>query len=121
MTLRGKEYRLLFTLNALDEIQDKFGSYDELHEIFNQENPSWIKDLKWLLTLLINEGLLESDEDVELLDEKTVGRMIHVGNLKEVQNAIFASFVSGNVGDENIEDDEEDNEKTGETKAVQEK
>ena len=57
--LKGKEYRLLFTLNALDEIQTKFGGYDKLNEIFNQSNPDWVKDTKWLLTMLINEGLLE--------------------------------------------------------------
>lgn len=121
--MKGKEYRLLFTLNALDEIQDKFGSYDGLHEVFNTKNPNWIKDTKWLLTLLINEGILEEDEDAELLDEKKVGRLIHTGNLQEVQKAIFASFISGNSGDaENSEEtEEEDNEETGEMEAVQEK
>ena len=83
--LKGKEYRLLFTLNALDEIQTKFGGYDKINKAFNQNNPDWVKDTKWLLTLLINEGLLEEDENAELLDEKKVGRLIHVGNLKEVQ------------------------------------
>ena len=57
--LKGKEYRLLFTLNALDEIQTKFGGYDKLDEVFNQNNPDWVKDTKWLLTMLINEGLLD--------------------------------------------------------------
>lgn len=44
MTLKGKDYRLLFTLNALDEIQTKFGGYDKLNEIFNQSNPDWVKE-----------------------------------------------------------------------------
>ena len=47
VTLKGKEYRLLFTLNALDEIQGKFGGYDKLNEVFNQNNPDWVKDTKW--------------------------------------------------------------------------
>lgn len=124
MNLRGKDYRLLFTLNALDEIQEKFGGYDRLGEIFNQNNPDWIKDTKWLLTLLINEGLLEEDENAALLDEKQVGRMIHVGNLKEVQRAILASFAAGTSGDkepgENEGGQEEENEDTGEAEAAQE-
>lgn len=124
MNLRGKDYRLLFTLNALDEIQEKFGGYDKLGEVFNQNNPDWIKDTKWLLTLLINEGLLEEDENAELLEEKQVGRMIHVGNLKEVQKAILASFALGTSGDkepgENEEGQEEENEDTGEAEAAQE-
>ena len=120
--LKGKEYRLLFTLNALDEIQTKFGGYDNLNEIFNQSNPDWVKDTKWLLTLLINEGLLEEDENAEIMEEQKVGRLIHVGNLAEVQRAIFASFAAGTAGDgEGSRDTEtEDDEEAGEMKAVQE-
>ncbi len=124
MTLKGKEYRLLFTLNALDEIQTKFGGYDKLNEAFNQNNSDWVKDTKWLLTLLINEGLLEEDENAELLDEKKVGRLIHVGNLKEVQQAIFASFAAGTAGDnegtKETEENEEESTEAGEVKAGQE-
>ena len=99
MELKGKKYRLLFTLNALEELQDKCGGYDKLPEVFNQNNKDWVKDTKWLLTMLINEGLLEEDENAELLSEDKVGRLIHLGNIREVQNAIFASFAAGTAGD----------------------
>ena len=89
--LNGKEYGLLFSLNALDEVQEKFGGYDKLSEVFNKDNPNLFKDTRWLLTLLINEALLAEDENAQLLEEKRVGRLIHAGNLKEVQNAIFKS------------------------------
>ena len=119
--LKGKEYRLLFTLNALDEIQTKFGGYDNLNEIFNKSNPDWVKDTKWMLTLLINEGLLEEDENAEIMEEQRVGRLIHVGNLAEVQRAIFASFAAGTAGDgENTRETEEEREEAGEMKAGQE-
>lgn len=121
VTLKGKEYRLLFTLNALDEIQTKFGGYDKLNEIFNQSNPDWVKDTRWLLTLLINEGQLEEDENAELMDEKRVGQLIHIGNLGEIQRAIYASFAAGMAGDgENAEELEEESEEEGETRAGQE-
>ncbi len=121
VTLKGKEYRLLFTLNALDEIQTKFGGYDKLNEIFNQSNPDWVKDTKWLFTLLINEGLLEEDENAEIMEEQKVGRLIHVGNLADVQRAIFASFAAGTAGDgENTGENEEEREEAGEMKAGQE-
>ena len=122
MTLKGKDYRLLFTLNALDEIQTKFGGYDNLNEIFNQSNPDWVKDTKWLLTLLINEGLLEEDENAEIMEEQRVGRLIHMGNLAEVQRAIYASFAAGTAGDgEGSGDTEtEGSKEAGEMKAVQE-
>lgn len=117
--LKEKDYRLLFTLNALDELQTKFGGYDNLGEIFNKDNPDWVKDTKWLFTLLINEGLLEEDENAEILTEQQVGRLIHLGNLKEIQQAIFASFAMAMVGDEDSTNKEEIDEE-GETVAVQE-
>lgn len=120
VTIKGKEYRLLFTLNALDEIQTKFGGYDELDKIFNQSNKDWIKDTKWLLTMLINEGLLEEDENAALFTEQQIGRLIHVGNLTEIQRAIYASFAAGAAGDgessKNIDGENEE----GEMKAGQE-
>ncbi len=120
VTLKGKKYRLLFTLNALDELQEKFGGYNKLNEVFDQNNPDWVKDTRWLLTLLINEGLQEEDEDASLLTEQQVGRMIHIGNLGEVQRAIYASFAAGTAGDgEETFPEEGDREETGETEAGQ--
>lgn len=121
ITLNGKEYGLLFSLNALDEVQAKFGGYDKLSEVFNDKNPNLFKDTRWLLTTLINEGILAEDENAQMLDEKRVGRLIHLGNLKEVQSAIFASFVMATAGDgENTGETEEESEEAGEMKAGQE-
>ena len=112
--LNGKEYGLLFSLNALD---------DKLSEVFNKDNPNLFKDTRWLLTLLINEALLAEDENAQLLEEKRVGRLIHAGNLQEVQNAIFKSFYRGTAGDNSDTENENDGEETteeGNRAAVQE-
>lgn len=95
LQLGGQERQLLFSLNALDEVQDKFGGYDKLHEIFNQNNKDWIKNTKWLLALLINEGQEEGEPEVT---ERQVGRWIHTGNIKEVQTAILKTFALGTSG-----------------------
>ena len=115
VTLKGKDYRLLFTLNALDELQDKIGG----NEVFNNKNKDWVKNTKWLLTLLINEGLLEEDENATLFTEQQIGRLIHVGNLAEVQRAIYSSFAAGTAGNgeegedgETAEEEAEEGEKT---------
>ena len=115
--LNGKEYGLLFSLNALDEVQEKFGGYDKLSEVFNKDNPNLFKDTRWLLTLLINEALLAEDENAQLLEEKRVGRLIHA------QSAIFKSFYRGTAGDNSDTENENDGEETteeGNRAAVQE-
>ena len=96
----GKERHLLFSLNALDEIQDKFGGYDNLHVVFNQENKDWIKNMKWLLAMLVNEGADEGEPEVT---EKQVGKWIHTGNIAEVQAAIIGAFTAGTTGKNNSE------------------
>lgn len=108
-----KERHLLFSLNVIDEMQDKFGGFDKLGDVLQGKDS--IKNLRWLLTLLLNEG---SDEGEAELSEKEVGKMIHTGNFNEVKSAIFRAFAIGNSGsaepkpdDPDDEDGEEDDEK----------
>lgn len=100
-----KERHLLFSLNVIDEMQDKFGGFDRLDEVLKGKDS--IKNLRWLLTLLLNEGADDSEEE---LTEKAVGRMIHTGNFDEVKTAIFKAFAIGNSGTEEPQaaDDDED-------------
>ncbi|MBD5503469.1 MAG: hypothetical protein HDR09_06920 [Lachnospiraceae bacterium] len=114
--LNGKEFYLLFSLNALDEMQDRFGGYDNLDKAFDQNNPTMIKDLRWLLTLVINEGM---DEGEQPLTEKQVGKMIHLGNLQQIKDAIFAAFVHSVNGGETQEEAAGETDKEGEMKAAQ--
>lgn len=108
-----KERHLLFSLNAIDEMQDKFGGFDRLDTVLSGKDK--IKNLRWLLTVLLNEG---AADDEEPLTEKQVGKLIHTGNFADVKAAIFKSFSMGNNGTpepperyEEEEDDEEDIEK----------
>lgn len=106
-----KERHLLFSLNAIDEMQDKFGGFDRLDTVLSGADS--IKNLRWLLTVLLNEGAAEGEEE---LTEKQVGKLIHTGNFAEVKTAIFKAFSMGNAGtaeppENDEEDDEEDNEK----------
>ncbi len=96
-----KARHLLFSLNVIDEMQDKFGGFDKLDEVLKGKDS--IKNLRWLLTLLLNEG---ADDGEPELTEKDVGRMIHTGNFMEVKTAIFKAFSLGNSGTEEPPDDE---------------
>ena len=115
-----KERHLLFSLNAIDEMQDKFGGFDKLDEVLSGKDS--IKNLRWLLTVLLNEGAEAGDPE---LTEKEVGRMIHTGNFVEVKSAIFKAFSMGNNGtpeppeqDEADDDGEEDDGKNAEAGGV---
>ena len=102
-----RERHLLFSLNAIDEMQDKFGGFDRRDKVLSGKDS--IKNLRWLLTLLLNEG---ADEGEEMLTEKQVGKLIHTGNFLEVKSSIFKAFSLGNNGTEEppARDDEEDDE-----------
>ena len=107
-----KERHLLFSLNAIDEMQDKFGGFDRLDTVLSGKDS--IKNIRWLLTVLLNEG---AEEGEETLTERQVGKLIHTGNFNDVKNAIFKAFSMGNSGSpdpperEEEDDEEEDNEK----------
>ena len=95
-----KERHLLFSLNVIDEMQDKFGGFDKLAEMLKGKDG--IKNLRWLLTLLLNEGADDGEEQV--------GKMIHTGNFNEVKTAIFKAFAMGNSGTAEPPQDDEDDE-----------
>jgi hypothetical protein len=97
--LNGKMYHMLFSLNAIDEIEDRFGDIGNITEII--EGKGRMKDLRWLFTLLINEGAPDGEEQ---LTEKQVGKLIHSGNLAEITTAIYKTFVYGNTGSTEIPD-----------------
>ena len=88
-----KERHLLFSLNVIDEMQDKFGGFDKLDKALSGKDN--VKNLRWLLTLLLNEGAEDGDEE---LTEKQVGKLIHMGNFNEVKSSIFKAFSLGNNG-----------------------
>jgi len=112
-----KERHLLFSLNVIDEMQDKFGGFDKLDEVLQGKDS--IKNLRWLLTLLLNEG---AGADEPELTEKEVGKLIHTGNFLEVKTAIFKAFSIGNSGSEEppeTEPEEAENEEDEEGKNTQ--
>ena len=88
-----KQRHLLFSLNVIDEVQDRFQDIEALPA--KLQGKDGIKTLRWLLTLLLNEGRDEAEPE---LTEQQVGHMIHVGNMAAVKAAIFASFTVGNGG-----------------------
>lgn len=108
--LGEKEYGMLFSLNAIDDIQDHFNiSISELGDLFQDEKKQ-IKNLRYIITVLLNEYIdFQNDENggnAELLDERYVGRHVNGSNIGDLIAAIYGSFSDGAI--ETDEADETD-------------
>lgn len=104
-----KERHLLYDLNAIDMIQERFGDLTKIGEAMTGKDG--FKNLRFLLTVLLNEG----DEPGNELTEREVGKLIHVGNLNAVKDAIFAAISVGNTGSAVPTETDEDDAKNVET------
>jgi len=95
ITLSGKEYGLLFDLNAIDEIQDRFDiSISQLGDLMKNERKTF-KVLKVLLMVLINEAIDDSENGETHVTENFVGRKITVAEIPTLKDKIFAAFANG--------------------------
>lgn len=96
--LGNNEYGLRFTLNAIDDIQDHFDmAIEDLNKLFD-DSKTRFKNLKYLLTLLINEDIDcikdETGEEKAYVDERFVGRHINSNNMREIMRTILKAFTS---------------------------
>ena len=110
-----KERHLLYDLNAIDMIQERFGDLAKIGEAMTGKDG--FKNLRFLLTVLLNEG--DSDPSANGLTEREVGKLIHVGNLNAVKDAIFAAISVGNTGSAvptEVDEDDAKNVETGKAK-----
>jgi hypothetical protein len=95
ITLGGKEYGLLFTLNAIDEIQDRFDiPISQLGDLMQDERKVF-KVLKSLIAILINEAIDEEESGEPHVDDKFVGRKIKVADIPKLKDSIFSAFTGG--------------------------
>jgi len=96
--LGKEEYGLRFTLNAIDDIQDHFDMpIEDLKTLFD-DSKTRFKNLKYLLTLLINEDIDcikdEMGEEKAHVDERFVGRHINSNNMREIMSTVLKAFSS---------------------------
>lgn len=97
--LGQKEYGLRFTLNAIEAIQDEYDiPIANLGDLF-RDNKNQIKNLKYILMVLINEDIdCMNDETGSKdghIDEQYVGRHIDASNIHQFTSSVFTSFANG--------------------------
>ena len=85
----NKKYPLAFNLNVMEEIQEHYGSLTEWGEITQGDGEPKVKDLKYGVRAMLNEGIDMENENNNtkepMLTDKQVGRiMTEVGIAKVV-------------------------------------
>ncbi len=94
LTYKGKEYKLIFNLNVLEQIQDKYGTLAKLlDEAYGKKTgePS-IKALSFIIMSMVNEAIDIENESKEV-PEKPI--------TQKQANRMLTEFIQGN-GVENV-------------------
>ena len=108
---KGIDYPLVFNLNVIEKIQEKYGSYEKWGEMTEgKENEVNIGALKFGITEMINEGIDTENETAEtkreFLTEKQVGRIITELGLqkitKKVQDTVIESTKNEDEEEKNV-------------------
>lgn len=100
-----RERHLLLSLNAIAEIQERYGDISKTEEKISEENGKGTRELIWMLKTLLNEGRDENEPEITLWK---AGNLVHPGNINAVRRAIIGTFVVGlNVTEKDKEMEEE--------------
>lgn len=102
---KGKEYKLVFNLNVMEAIQEKYGTIDKWAEMTDGSTgePN-AKAVTFGFTEMLNEGIdIENEEngsDLKPLTHKQVGRMITEVGLMEATKVMNDTVVDSIQSDE---------------------
>ena len=99
LNYKDKEYKIVFNLNVMEEIQDEYKSLDEWGKLTDgsQGEPN-IKALIYGFTAMLNEGIeIDNEEngtDIKPFTRKQVGRMITDIGLDTMANTLSETVVA---------------------------
>lgn len=95
---KEKEYKLIFNLNVMEAIQDKYGTLNNWSDLIERdgEEPN-INALKYGFTQMLNEAIdIENEEEgtnIPMFTEKQVGRMLTEIGMSQVAEALKDTIV----------------------------
>ena len=104
---KNKTYRLPFSINVLEKLQEKYGSYDKWLELLMPKNGEEINisALKFGFAAMLNEGIAadndENGTDVALLTLDQVGRIITDVGLQSTMDSITDATNKGTKEEKN--------------------
>lgn len=89
----GVEREVILSLNAMAELEEKYGSIEEAFEKVKQGSVAAIRFLLWCV--LVPDG----DKD---LTEREIGRMIRLDSLNDIVEALTDAFEEQMPNDEDV-------------------
>lgn len=105
----AERYPLVFTLNVMEAIQEKYGTIEAWSSLIQREGEPDIKALKFFMTEAINEGIeIESEkmgEKRKPITGKQVGRILTEVGISSTANKIMSTI------SDSVDDGEEKNSK----------
>lgn len=100
---KDREYSLVFNLNVMEEIQEKYESIQKWGDLTSGEEPN-IKALIFGFTAMLNEGIEINNEENETkekpLTQKQVGRMISEIGFQSVTEQMQETVVNSTQSEE---------------------
>ena len=95
---KGKTYKIVFNLNVMEEIQDKYETLEKWGKLTDGSNGEVnIKALIFGFTKMLNEGIEINNEDngtnESLLTEKQVGRMMSEIGLEKMAKTLNETVI----------------------------
>lgn len=94
---KTEKYPLVFSLNVMEAIQDKYGSIDKWSSLIQKNGEPDIKALKFFMTEAINEGIeIENEKNNEKrksVTSKQVGRILTEVGLSNTANKIMTTIL----------------------------
>lgn len=108
LEVEGKEYQLVFNLNAMQEIQEEYGTLEKWGELTDGKSGEVnVKALIFGLAAMMNEAIeMENDEkgsDKPLFTKKQVGRLITKAGVENSAKKLNEAIVESTKGDEKNE------------------
>ncbi len=93
---KTEKYPLVFSLNVMEAIQDKYGSIEKWSSLIQKNGEPDIKALKFFMTEAINEGIeIENEKNNEKrksVTSKQVGRILTEVGLSDTANKIMTTI-----------------------------
>ena len=105
ITYKDKEYRVVFNLNVMEELQEKYGTVDKWIELTSGvDQEADVKALKFGYTAMLNEGLeIDAEEkgvEFKPITLKFVGRMLTDIGLDNMRKVLQDTVIESTKTDE---------------------